>query len=82
MDIIQTIGTILLGFTGLGFFILAVLDKPLAARSSASAPAIRSRPGIFVPVRLLRSMLAKLKLAAAGGYRVGETTSQDMKKAA
>ena len=82
MDIIQTIGTILLGLTGLGFFILAVFDKPLAARSRAdAAPAIRSRPGIFVPVRLLRSMLAKLKLAAAGGYRVGET-AQDMKKAA
>ncbi len=73
MEIMQTIGTILFGLTGLGFLLLAILDRPLGARNEENAgPTIESRPGIFVPVRLLRSMLAKLQFAAAGNHRLAE----------
>jgi hypothetical protein len=70
MVIIQTIGTILLALSALGFFLLAVFDKPLGNRQRAHMSP--SGSGIIATVRLLRASLATLKLAATEKDRLSE----------
>lgn len=73
MVIIQTIGTILLALSALGFFLLAVFDKPLSNWQRAHmSPDVDTGSGIIATIRLLRASLATLKLAAAEKNRLGE----------
>jgi hypothetical protein len=93
MEIIQTIGTILLAMTALGFIFLAVFDRPLSNWQRARmSPDVESDSGITATVRLLRASLALagLKLPAAEKNHLGEAgdtrhsprVSQDLEKVA
>jgi hypothetical protein len=88
MAIVQTIGTILLALSALGFFLLAVFDKPHWQRARTS-PDIESGSGIIATVRLLRASLATLKRAAeknrlgkAGNAGHSSGVSQELERVA